>query len=367
MLASKRIVFYLMSFNRGGAEWVITNLCNEMTARGHKITVMIVSSGDMEDELDPTIEIKSFNGRLLDSLKYLYKLLRGNTYDALFTTQRLATAYAYFPVLFSFTKTKFIVREAASNFKYSYENKSQPARSLWKSLYKRSYNKADRIIVNSPGTKADLIRAGIINDNNKSFIINNPLDLNKIKSRSFEESIDPVFIHGKFLISIGRLVPKKNMDIIIKAFSEIKDLYADLNLIIVGDGPEKDNLDQLIVSLGLKERVFMTGNLSNPYPYLKKAEIFILASQWEGFGMVIVEALCLGIPVIATDIDAGPRQILGNHEFGTLIKPNSVEALKDAIIMNMDVTHNTQRLVDRANDFDKAGITTEYLEVMFCK
>lgn len=364
-MEQKNILFFLMSFNRGGAEWVITNLCNEMVEIGHSVTVVSLSDGNMFHELDPRIKKATFNGKLFKAIAGLRKMLQKGKYDALFTTQRLASTYAFVSLVTSFTRTRFIVREAASNFKHAYQNKNFFGRIFWKSFFRISYNYADLIIVNSLGTKNDLITAGIFSSNKSNvYLINNPLDLDKIKKRA-KQDVEDEMLNKRYIISVGRLVPKKNMDVLIKAYSEIKDSYPDMHLVIVGDGPEKKYLMKLIQDTNLQDKVLMTGDLENPYPYIGNAEIFVLASRWEGFGMVIVEALCLGIPVISSDIDAGPRQILDNGEFGTLIEADSVQALKEALIKNIDAIYDREKLINRADFYGKSKITKEYLETIF--
>ncbi|TRO13758.1 glycosyltransferase [Ectopseudomonas mendocina] len=127
--------------------------------------------------------------------------------------------------------------------------------------------------------------------------------------------------HGCVLIgSIGRLSREKAQDRIIKAFSQLHQCYPNARLVIAGQGPEKDRLSELISLLGLDDSVRLLGYIENPYPLFKRLDLFVLPSDYEGQGIVLLEALALGRPVIATDIP-GPREIL-QEQGGLLVEPS---------------------------------------------
>jgi len=355
----------LFNFNRGGAEWVITNLYNEMYKNGISVNLISVKNGEMFIELDSHIDSRHFNGNYFKAFIYLFKLLRSNKYDVLFTTQRGATVFAYVVKLLSITRTKHIVREAASNFKDSLNRRNYLSRFLWKIGYILSYSNASKIIVNSIGTKNDLIKAGIILRKKMDIIhINNPVDIGRIQTLSKVENIKKNNNNLKTIVSVGRLVHKKNFDVLIKAISIVKR-NKEVFLIIVGDGPERDKLQKLVDSLGLNKYVSIVGYRSNPYPIINSADLFVLASKWEGFGMVIVEALALGVPVIASDIDSGPRYILENGKYGDLVPVDSVEELAESISKNLEKCVDKSILINRAMNFSKEIILKEYINILF--
>lgn len=153
---------------------------------------------------------------------------------------------------------------------------------------------------------------------NAKFIYNG-IDKEEIYILS-EEAINEDIINKPYIISIGRLTTQKDFLTLIKAYSitlnknkEIKE-----NLIIIGDGEDKQKILKLIRELNLSDRVFLLGYKHNPYPYLKKAKLFILSSIWEGYGIALVEALVLGIPVISTNW-LGASEILDNGKYGILV------------------------------------------------
>jgi glycosyltransferase involved in cell wall biosynthesis len=106
----------------------------------------------------------------------------------------------------------------------------------------------------------------------------------------------------------------------------------DWELLIIGGGPLRDDLEHRAMRLGVSERVRFLGFLDNPYPLLASSDVFVHTARWEGFGLVIAEAMALGIPVIATSCAGGPSEILGNGRYGILAPPEDPESIAEALI-----------------------------------
>ena len=109
----------------------------------------------------------------------------------------------------------------------------------------------------------------------------------------------------------------------------------------------------------------LLGHKKNPYPYLKNSDQFILASEWEGFGMVVVEALALGTPVIVTDIDSGPKQIIEGGKYGSLVPINSPEKISMKVVSNYNINTDKEYLIMKAKEFDKENISKHYYKAIF--
>lgn len=133
------------------------------------------------------------------------------------------------------------------------------------------------------------------------------------------------------VLGVGRLVPAKGFDVLIPAFHEVLREGLDLNLLILGEGPDRSALEAQARTLGIADRVFLPGFVANPYPYFKHAKMFVLSSRYEGLAMVLLEALALGAPVVAMDCPSGPRELLENGRFGILLPPGNATALATAI------------------------------------
>nr|WP_287027028.1 glycosyltransferase [Vagococcus sp.] len=132
-------------------------------------------------------------------------------------------------------------------------------------------------------------------------------------------------------ITVGRLSPEKQHELLIKAFGEFYKEYKQSHLYIVGSGTIKDELLNLVAELGIQEAVTFTGQLSNPYPLMKRCDAFVLTSAYEGQPMVLLESLTLGLPIISTDIPAC-RYVLENGAYGLLTKTNDVEGIKNEML-----------------------------------
>lgn len=133
------------------------------------------------------------------------------------------------------------------------------------------------------------------------------------------------------VLGVGRLVSAKGFDVLVPAFHEVVREGLDLNLLILGEGPERSALEAQARALGVADRVFLPGFEANPYPYFRHAKMFVLSSRYEGFALVLLEALALGAPVVAMDCPSGPRELLENGRFGVLVPPGSGTALATAI------------------------------------
>ncbi|MBN1472205.1 MAG: glycosyltransferase [Syntrophaceae bacterium] len=156
------------------------------------------------------------------------------------------------------------------------------------------------------------------------------IDLKQVRTLSKELVVHPWLCgpHGYTIVACGRLVPQKGFGVLISAMSDLPD---DVRLIIIGDGEEKIILEKQIQKLGLQGRIDLIGYDRNPYRYMARADLFVMPSLWEGFGIVLIEAMALGCAVIAADCPTGPREILGDGEYGILVRPGDPIALASGI------------------------------------
>ena len=241
-----------------------------------------------------------------------------------------------------------------------------------KFLIKFLYRKASLCIANSQGNKKDL-------EDNFAVInlvsIPNPFDIDLISELS-NQYID--IEKKKFtFITIGRLDNGKNHKLIIDA---IKDIDADLW--IIGDGDLKENLQNYIKELKLTDKVKLLGKKENPFSFLSKADCFVFASNHEGFPNVLIEALACGLPIISTDCQSGPREILAPNtsmnfqlknnieltQYGILTPIKNVEKLRESMNLIIDdkkLRNNYKEWsIQRANDFRVEKIIKEYEEII---
>ena len=125
-----------------------------------------------------------------------------------------------------------------------------------------------------------------------------------------------------------------------------------------------DNLKSLAASEGIGDRITFPGFVIDPWPFFENADLFVLSSDFEGFGLVLVEAMSCGVPVVSTDCESGPREILADGEFGKLVPCNDVEALAKAMAETLDAPLESDRLKARAAELSGADAADRYLALM---
>lgn len=224
-------------------------------------------------------------------------------------------------------------------------------------MMKHLYKKANKIIAVSDGVKNSL--KGLVSDLDVS-VIYNPLDITEIKNMSLE-NIESQY--GNYILGVGRLTKQKGFDILIKAFSKIDN--KNIRLLLLGDGEEKENLESLVKEFSLKERVTFLGFQDNPYKYMKNSACFVLSSRWEGFGLVLTEAMASGAKVVSFNCKSGPSEILDNGEIGYLAKAENIDDLARNIELCLhDNNTNNSKIEKKLKDFETTYILNKYYNII---
>ncbi|ATD66158.1 glycosyl transferase [Luteimonas chenhongjianii] len=167
---------------------------------------------------------------------------------------------------------------------------------------------------------------------------------------------------GRVVLTVGTLKKVKRHDLLLRAFARLAE--PDLTLCILGEGEERPRLEALVRDLRLHGRVSMPGYVADPSAWYAHADLFVLASDYEGFGNVIVEAMEYGVPIVSTDCPAGPSEILEGGKYGTLTPVGDPEALAAAMQAALRGTHDRSALKARARDFSVEKIADEYLDLL---
>ncbi|MDA3838155.1 MAG: glycosyltransferase [Candidatus Delongbacteria bacterium] len=185
---------------------------------------------------------------------------------------------------------------------------------IYKILINLFFKKSDKIVVVSEGIKTDLVDNYHIDKKNIQ-VIYNFIDTKYIQQMNLEpieEKYDHLFDQDKTIINVGRLSRAKGQWHLIRAFSKVLEQISNSKLLIIGDGDYSSYLNELITKLNLKNSVFLLGYQKNPFNYMKHSDLFVLSSIYEGFGLVLIEAMACGLPVISTNCRSGPEEIIAD-------------------------------------------------------
>ena len=316
---AKNIAFVLPSLGMGGAERVASELANEFVKNGINTSIILLDNNEICYELDENIDIhfieydKNQNTikRNLQRIKKLRNLLVEKQIDSVIS---FVTSADFLAVLATRNiKTKVYVSE-----------RSDPSKSSKKISMIRNflYKRADGVIFQTKEAMEYFPKK----IQKKGKIIWNPVKSNLPRWDSVNE-------HKKVIVTACRLEESKNIPMLIDAFEKVKKIHKDYELVIFGNGAEKDNIQAKIKQLGLEESVFLKGRNNHWHDEAIQFSIFVLSSNYEGMSNSLLEALAMGIPVISTDHPVGgAREVIRNQENGFLIKVNDTDELYTRLI-----------------------------------
>lgn len=232
--------------------------------------------------------------------------------------------------------------------------------NMYKVLMKILYNKADLIVCVSKNIKHDLIKNFSL-DEDKIQVIYNPFDINKIENmmtEDLEEEYKHIF-EKPVVISVGRLTNQKAQWNLIRSFVNVRKTMPECNLVILGQGELEHDLKELVKEMNIEENVFFLGFQSNPFKFIKRADVFALTSLYEGFPMCLAEAMACETAVISVDCKSGPREMLA-PERDILESCNNVEFCEYGVLapeFNVSLNEMHTKSINEAEEmFGKALI-----------
>ena len=217
----------------------------------------------------------------------------------------------------------------------------------------------------SDGVAADLSRLARL-PRKRITTIFNAVDVNRIRELAVAPITDGWFAEGAppVLLAVGRLAPQKDYGTLLRAFALVRS-HRRVRLVILGEGPERDRLRDEAIELGIAADFRMPGAVPNPYPHMTRARLLVMSSAWEGLPTVLMEALACGCPVVSTDCESGPREILGADNTGTLVPVGDHGALAAAILRMLEAAPDRERLTRRAMAFSVDRVAERYFDVLF--
>jgi len=353
------VTFFIPTLGGGGAERVVVNLVNGLSKSGEEVNLLLFEKrGVYFDEIRPQINIHALSGaskprRLLSLFSY-FAYLRAHRPDAVVVSGHSAFLVAWIGRLVIRHRLIVIVHNTVSR---------EPGLSRF--IARWLYRFANKVVAVSKGVARDIQSYAKVAQS-KLVTIYNPIDTELIKLKAQSRPEHRWFADDSLhiVVAVGALTAQKNYPFLLKTIAEIKRKKNSIRLIILGEGPLLAELEKQVASLGLSQEVDMPGFDPNPFGYMAYAERFVLTSNFEGFGMVLVEALASGARVVATDCPSGPSEILEMGRWGKLVPLGDVEALAEALMAERSQFPSVAQAKDRARSFDVDVAVKKYCEVI---
>lgn len=335
----KKILFFVDNFDEGGVSKVLLDLLENINLDKYQITVMALYGGGIyqkrfeqfarikhcfiiPDANDQTLKTnlyrKYWGGMLRLPEKLFYKWFIRENYDV-----EVAFFHGWSTKIIGGSLNKKSKKIAWVHTDLVNWN---AADGVFKNLnhHKKTYEKYQRVISVSHNVQNGMKQKYGLEG---CEVLYNPINKTKILTQA-KETVDYKPLPNTInLITVGRLSYEKGYDRLITACHQLNVDQLNFQLIIIGEGPERKKLEELIQQFNLKDKVKLLGQQDNPYKYLKLSDLFICSSRGEGFGLVVAEAMTLGIPVVTVDC-AGPRELSNNGEYALLVDNSEEELYK---------------------------------------
>ena len=311
-----RIVFTLASLGSGGAERVVSLLANKMDEMGHQVEIVCLKFNDVYYRTNESVKVTlAANKNRLSELFWLRKHIKHEKPDVVIAFTE--GVYCFTIAALLGTKIPVIASE-----------RLDPSAMTWKrNLLKRLLLPyADWLVVQTKIIKDYFPK----NIQKKTSIIFNP-----VKDEALAFSID----NGQLkmdnserprIISVARLYPQKNQEMMIRAFAKIADKYPDWKLVMYGEGPRRQSLQLIIDNLQLTNRVQLPGRTEKVVEELRKSKIFCLSSDYEGMSNSMIEAICVGLPIVSTKV-SGTDELIQDGVNGLLVDIGDEQGMTDAL------------------------------------
>lgn len=360
----KHIAIFIPTMVGGGAEMSMLRLANSLAGRKYHLDLVLSKAkGSNLPKVSKQVNIVDFNApRVLLCLPALVRYLRREKPDVLFSNLDYANIIAVWARRIAGTKTRLVIYEHNTMSMTSHHARQWRQR-LVPQFVKRFYPWADDIICVSGGVAKDLSEvSGIPMQRIK--VIYNPVVTPELTEKAKDRPHHPWFEAGQppVLLAVGRLTHQKDFPTLIQAFALVRET-CPARLMILGEGPDRPQLEVLIKDLHLEEDVSLPGFVDNPYAFMSNASLFILSSRWEGLPTVLIEALSCGVPVIATDCPSGPREILAEGRYGALVPVQDAPALARRIRMALE-GNIPQPCPESWKPYELENITNQYTRIL---
>lgn len=332
-----RIALLVPTLEVGGVERVFANLATGMHERGNEVEVVVGSAGGaMTALVEKDVSILVLGSKhIMRSVPRLANYLRSRKPEVLIAGMTHCSAAAVTARLIARQETKIIATEH-NTMSLVIANTAGVKYRMMPVWGHAALSMADAVVAVSDGVAGDLSKqTGIAR--NRIRVIYNPVIHAKLFAAAAEDVRHPWFQPGQppVVLGVGRLEKQKDFPMLVRAFRLLRERRR-ARLMILGEGPDRTRIEQAISDAGLSEDVALPGSENNPSRFMSRAAVFAMSSLWEGFGMALVEALALGIPVVSTNCAHGPEEILCDGRFGALVPVGDHESMAHRMIAALE-------------------------------
>lgn len=373
---TQKIALLLPDLRAGGAQRVMLTLARAFTARNIQVDIVVgLAEGDLLSEVPPGARliplcarrwIPGQSGLAMVMLWNLGRYLKQQQPDVLLSTLTGTNLVAAAARRLARVPTRLVLREASrlANLRHPF----------YKPLMRRLYCWADAVVVLTPEMRAEL--ADVLGLPREFLVtIPNPVDRAKLQ-RNASEMLPAEFDQSQpYILAVGRLAPPKDYTTLLCAFLTVVQ-SSPVNLVILGEGPDRPNIEAQIRSLSLEGRVVLRGYDPNPYRWMQRAAVFALSSRWEGYPNVIAEAQALGVPVVATEYDASAFTLV--HPPGKVVPVGDAMSMADAISLLLATAERAKQGAQQGEAMDihdtgkanasprsgEASVINKYLDIL---
>jgi glycosyltransferase involved in cell wall biosynthesis len=362
-MSARQLTFLTHNRDLGGGTKVIATLANLLAENEYDVEIVSVnpSESPVTDWFSDDVSVREFRHRhiLLRFLELAQCLIRSRD-RVIFSNCEFASILAP-PLLKLIPGRHRLIIVAHTNLTRLLDSQRHKRRLQWgMKLARLSYGLADVIAAVSRGAADELKR--YLRLERDVITLYNPV-VDEIRVSASDPPL-PELLKGlsrPWVVSAGRLDEHKDFEMLIDAFNGASPIG---NLVILGEGEHRGQLEKRVATAGLAGRVFLPGRVKNPKDFMSHADLFVLSSRFEGLPTVLIEAMSTGCPVVATDCPSGPSEILEGGRYGRLVAVGDTESMAEAIAGTLVEPRDEEALKLRALDFSHGNALREYVEVI---